>query len=122
MTVPILLVLLSAGCAAPSMAPPPPDDHPASTNAAAAPMAERSRTLDIPASDPVKPPASPRNGPGITPQAGHEPGEPASAPEVQSDAALYTCPMHPEVVSKEPGRCPECRMKLVPQQKEGGQQ
>ena len=25
----------------------------------------------------------------------------------------YTCPMHPEVVSLQPGRCPKCGMKLV---------
>ncbi|HET9968014.1 MAG TPA: multicopper oxidase domain-containing protein [Streptosporangiaceae bacterium] len=26
---------------------------------------------------------------------------------------LYTCPMHPEVTSAEPGRCPKCGMKLL---------
>jgi FtsP/CotA-like multicopper oxidase with cupredoxin domain len=26
---------------------------------------------------------------------------------------IYACPMHPEVVSGEPGRCPQCGMKLV---------
>lgn len=26
---------------------------------------------------------------------------------------LYTCPMHPEVVSETPGNCPKCGMKLV---------
>jgi len=27
---------------------------------------------------------------------------------------VYTCPMHADVVSQEPGRCPECGMKLLP--------
>ncbi|MGC4089075.1 MAG: heavy metal-binding domain-containing protein [Polyangiaceae bacterium] len=27
--------------------------------------------------------------------------------------AVYTCPMHPEIVRHEPGNCPICGMKLV---------
>ena len=27
--------------------------------------------------------------------------------------SLYTCPMHPEVVRNEPGKCPKCGMTLV---------
>ena len=35
-------------------------------------------------------------------------------PDVGVDGALvYTCPMHPTVVNDEPGRCPECGMKLI---------
>jgi FtsP/CotA-like multicopper oxidase with cupredoxin domain len=28
----------------------------------------------------------------------------------------YTCPMHPEVVTEQPGHCPDCGMKLLPAQ------
>ncbi len=24
----------------------------------------------------------------------------------------YTCPMHPQVITKSPGKCPECEMEL----------
>jgi rubrerythrin len=27
---------------------------------------------------------------------------------------VYTCPMHPEVTSDKPGKCPKCGMNLVP--------
>ena len=29
------------------------------------------------------------------------------------DTLLYTCPMHPEVISDKPGKCPKCAMDLV---------
>jgi uncharacterized membrane protein YraQ (UPF0718 family) len=32
-----------------------------------------------------------------------------------SNGTTYSCPMHPEVQSPEPGRCPECGMNLEPQ-------
>jgi FtsP/CotA-like multicopper oxidase with cupredoxin domain len=42
----------------------------------------------------------------------------ASMPLLYGDdvaqASAYVCPMHPEVVSSEPGTCPICGMKLVP--------
>jgi hypothetical protein len=34
--------------------------------------------------------------------------------ETEGDqVTTYTCPMHPEVMSDEPGKCPECGMNLV---------
>jgi RND family efflux transporter MFP subunit len=40
----------------------------------------------------------------------------ANSPSADQPAAkqLYTCPMHPEVISEQPGKCPKCGMNLVP--------
>jgi hypothetical protein len=38
----------------------------------------------------------------------------AAAPkDAQAAKAVYTCPMHPEVLSDQPGKCPKCGMALV---------
>jgi hypothetical protein len=37
--------------------------------------------------------------------------KPANMKEVAK--VQYTCPMHPEVVSNKPGKCPKCGMALV---------
>ena len=35
-------------------------------------------------------------------------------PELHPGATVaYTCPMHPDVISEEPGKCPKCGMKLL---------
>ncbi len=39
---------------------------------------------------------------------------PEGAKGGQQAAAVYTCSMHPEVISDKPGKCPKCGMKLVP--------
>ena len=35
------------------------------------------------------------------------------------EKVTYTCPMHPEVITQQPGKCPKCGMKLIIK-KEGG--
>ena len=50
--------------------------------------------------------------PTTAPHTGH--GAPASATQADKEAAHWTCPMHPEVMQSEPGKCPKCGMKLVP--------
>ena len=32
---------------------------------------------------------------------------------IQNHSDVYTCPMHPEVISEQAGNCPKCGMKLV---------
>lgn len=37
--------------------------------------------------------------------------KPAKTPDKAK--TVYTCPMHPDVTSNEPGKCPKCGMQLV---------
>jgi len=38
----------------------------------------------------------------------------STSTEAGATKQQYTCPMHPEVVKDEPGKCPKCGMALVP--------
>ncbi len=41
--------------------------------------------------------------------------------EEKEQQKVYTCPMHPEILSDKPGNCPKCGMKLVPKKMEGNE-
>lgn len=62
-------------------------------------------------------------GPGA--YEGSEPQTPGAGPqhhdhgaEEKQEAALYVCPMHPEVTGNTPGTCPKCGMALVERREE----
>ena len=55
-----------------------------------------------------------QHGPA-TPPSGHE-GHSQHEPPAGA-AAAYACPMHPEVTSTAPGKCPKCGMELVKRRK-----
>lgn len=57
---------------------------------------------------------SEQHTPGAEPQH-HDHGTPEGD---RKEAALYACPMHPEVTSKTPGTCPKCGMALVERREE----
>jgi hypothetical protein len=51
---------------------------------------------------------------GVMYGCGSKPAAKAEAvPAVSQQAVVYTCPMHPEVTSDKPGKCPKCGMDLV---------
>lgn len=53
----------------------------------------------------------------IAASACHQQSKPAVRPSDKAapvaDAVQYTCPMHPDVISRKPGVCPKCGMDLV---------
>ena len=42
------------------------------------------------------------------------PGSAAFAQRKQQQSIVYSCPMHPDITSKKPGKCPKCGMTLRP--------
>jgi hypothetical protein len=85
-----------------------PDESPASPAAQAAPGAVVTRALEA---HPPLPGEATSGWVGLA-----APAEPAPHHEhagTVDESATYTCPMHPEVMSDRPGKCPRCGMTLV---------
>ncbi|MDB5319221.1 MAG: hypothetical protein JWN40_852 [Phycisphaerales bacterium] len=133
------LMLFFMGCAVPVSQPVLSADDPANPLAAESPGPQGSSTLAL--NDVALPAAAGTDSamemqPGMAGMRGMDHsmhgmqhGTPVTRPGANADlsaprwtpmtmpatsAVIYTCPMHKEVVSSQPGRCPKCGMKLVP--------
>ena len=56
--------------------------------------------------------AAPLSGCGGSDSTGPQPPAPPAS-GAPAEAKTYTCPMHPEILSDKPGKCPKCGMALV---------
>ncbi|MBN9518925.1 hypothetical protein J0H58_10465 [bacterium] len=111
-----LLLLASAGCVGPVEIAPLPYAHPANPDAPAGDTAPAGSLLGPAAGE------SPADGAMTGPKMSHDMGGmkmPADHGGMTSDtkaaaaAEPYQCPMHSEVRSDKPGKCPICGMKMV---------
>jgi len=112
MTAVLSAVGLIVGCTDGAV-PPPGAAHPASPAAAEGVTHVASSNSSAAASSEPAPQGAP---------AGHQHHGAASAmsaaPAGSTDKTVYTCPMHPEVISDKPGQCPKCGMNLVLKKKD----
>ena len=133
-----LLVLVASACAsvpAPATRSPQSPAHPDASEAATPPlrpglMAEAASAF-LPAAAGAEPhaghampmpgedqPAAPEPGASAGGHEGHHQGGPAS-PSAGPAQGPYACPMHPDVRSDKPGKCPICGMTMVEKKPEG---
>ncbi|MGH7145083.1 MAG: heavy metal-binding domain-containing protein [Planctomycetota bacterium] len=111
----MLCGLLVGGCGEPARVETP-ITHPANPAAASAPVEPRSNTLQIAPTPSSQTDGGAQSGPPLQPVP-HEPA--GETPATAGAATTYTCPMHPQIHSKVPGKCPICGMTLVPEKHDG---
>ena len=92
------ILLGLAGCAAPEISVAPAHGHPANPT-------EQEVPLYLAAAQAADTPGAPTVGGEL--QRSEAKGQPGAK------TAAFTCPMHPEVRSDVPGKCPICGMQLV---------
>lgn len=99
--------LFGAGCAVQSPSPVP-SDHPASIDASSSVMPGLSQTLSTPSES-----SSDRSNESMKAMPGMNHAMPSGEHPATAASGMFVCPMHAEVTSNEPGKCPKCGMALV---------
>jgi manganese oxidase len=79
-------------------------------DASTAPRNPAGQLLPSAQTPPMQTPSPGMNGHDMAGMKGMETAGATTAPVA---AVLYTCPMHPEVISDKPGKCPKCGMTLI---------
>jgi hypothetical protein len=106
----VLLAVAVAMAAACATEPPPRPTQVDPSN----PSAPESAPLTAGALAQPSSPAAPQRPASAAPEKDGT-GQPEGA-AAKPAATLWTCPMHPEVISDKPGKCPKCGMTLVPKE------
>lgn len=115
-----ILLLVSSGCVGPVGIAPLPYAHPANPDAPAGAVSTAGSMLGPTAND--SPPDGAMSGMKMShdmggmkmpAEHGDKTGHMTSDTKADATAGQYQCPMHSEVHSDKPGKCPICAMKMV---------
>ncbi len=105
----LTMLLGASGCAHTRSVDPPGPGHPAFAQSRSVEFTPPPNPFAMPLE-----PVSESSGGAMDHDMGRMPGMQHKPDQPQPAAVEYVCPMHPDVRSDQPGRCPKCGMKLVP--------